>query len=198
MVISNKVGYLEICFSDRARSNFSLMIVFVQHILTKNSWLLALTGKITLRVHYILVHCQSVTAEESTVKGVEGTPAVFRWTVDRNNALLSSLTIFLGTEFNNSRILFSFNPTSQMFDVSELAKNYFKGRLKLGVSGNGPDDLKFNCTLTLNDLQLNDRNEQFLLYAAFVGVDDGRNVITLVEVTGIYWFLPFVSVIFLS
>ena len=151
---------------------------------------LSLAAKVLPDFIILLVHSQSVTVEESTVIGVVGTQAVFRWTVDRNGETLSVLSIFQGTEFNLSRILFLYSVGGQRFDPSLLETNYFEGRLNAALTGDVTKGPKFNCTVTLNDLQLHDSDEQFFLYAGFVGGVERGNVITL-KVEGIYWFVPF-------
>ena len=78
---------------------------------------------------------------------------------------------------------------------SGLATDYFKGRLTAAISGDVDNDPNFVCILTLNDLQLNDTDESIYLYAAFIGDNDGK-VITLFEVQGIFWLLPFLLELF--
>ena len=143
-----------------------------------------------------LVHCQSINPEKSTVNGVEGNPAVFQWTVNPSTFWLGSLRIFNGTLFDVTSILFTLDVDSQILIPSNLAKTSFKGRLNVTISGDVNKDLKFNCTLTLYDLQLSDRNQKFYLYAAFVRGGDAGKVITLVDVRGIYCFCPFLLALF--
>ena len=144
-----------------------------------------------------LVHCQSVNTERPTVDGIEGNPAVFQWTVNRSTFKLGSVLIFYGTVFESSRVLATLDIEQQRFNPSQLAGNLFEGRLNASISGNVVTDSKFNCTLTLDDLQLSDSGKDFYLYAAFVGGGDKGKVITLVSVQGIYWFLSFfISVVF--
>lgn len=73
---------------------------------------------------------------------------------------------------------------------SGLAIDYFKGCLTAAICGDVDNDPNFVCILTLNDLQLNDTDESIYLYAVFLGDNDGK-AITLVEVQGICWILPF-------
>ena len=116
------------------------------------------------------------------VKGVEGSSVIFQWTVDRNNLLLASVLVMHGTKFNRSKLLFTLERNN--LSPSDLATDYFKGRLTAAISGNADNDPSFICLLTLNDLQLNDTDESIYLYAGFVGDSDGK-AITLVEVQGI-------------
>ena len=143
-----------------------------------------------------LVHCQSVNTEVSTVNGVEGKPAVFQWTVNRSTFPLGSLRIFNGTDFDITRVLFTLDVENEIFTPSNLAKTSYKGRLNATISGDVRTGLKFNCTLTLYDLQLSDRNQKFYLYAAFVRGGEAGKVITLVDVQGIYCFCPFLLALF--
>ena len=144
-----------------------------------------------------LVHCQSVNTEKSTVNGVEGNPAVFQWTVNQSRFHLGSLLIFHGARFDSARVLFSLDMSKQILHPSMLATSSFEGHLNAAISGDVEKDSQFNCTLTLDDLQLSDRDQDFYLYASFVGAGDEGKVITLVNVQGIYWFLSFfISVVF--
>ena len=127
------------------------------------------------------------------VKGVEGNSATFQWTVDRGNLVLVSVFVMHGTKFNRSKILFTLEGSK--LSPSDLATDYFKGRLIAAVSGDVDNDPNFICILTLNDLQLNDTDESIYLYAAFVGDNDGK-AITLVEVQGIFGFCPFLLELF--
>ena len=135
-----------------------------------------------------LVHCQSVTAEKLTIDAVVGNSTKFQWLVDRNGSSLLSLLIVHGTEFSRSRILFTM--AGDKFTPALLATNDFKGRLNATISGDLEKDPKFFCTLTLNDLQLTDENESFLLHVTFSDGVIKQNVVTLREVRGIYCFFP--------
>ena len=137
-----------------------------------------------------LVHCQSVTAEKLTIDAVVGNSTKFQWLVDRNGSSLLSLLIVHGTEFSISRILFTLALAEDKFTPVPLATNDFKERLNATISGDLEKDQKFFCTLTLNDLQLTDENESFLLHVTFSDGVIKQNVVTLREVRGIYCFFP--------
>ena len=142
-----------------------------------------------------LVHCQSVTAEKSTIDAVVGNSTKFQWRVDRNGSSLVSVLIGHGTELSRSRILFTL--AGDKFTPALLATNDFKGRLNATISGYFEKDPKFFCTLTFNDLQLTDENENFLLYVVFPDGVFKQNVVTLREVRDIYCFLSFfISIVF--
>ena len=146
-----------------------------------------------------LVNCQSVTAEKSTIDGVVGNSTKFQWTVDRNGSSLLSVLIVRGTEFSISRILFTLALAEGKFTPAPLATNDFKGRLNATSIGDLEKDPKFFCTLTFNDLQLTDENENFLLHVTFADGVIKQNVVTLREVRGIYCVLSFfISIVFLS
>ena len=137
-----------------------------------------------------LVHCQSVTAEESTVTGVLGNSATFQWRVDQNGSSLLSLFIVHGTEFTDISVVL-FTLVGNDLSPSPLVTNYFKGRLNATISDDVRSSPKFFCTLTFNDLQLSDRDETFLLRVSFAKVGVKEKVITLGEVRGINCVLYF-------
>ena len=143
--------------------------------------------------HFIifLVHCQSVNTENPTVNGIEGKPAVFQWTVNGGTFIVGSVLIFHGTDFNSSRLLVSLDIQAQRLKPTRLAESLFKGRLNATISGDVMKDSKFNCTLTLHDLRLSDRDQNFFLYASFIRGGDTGKVTTLVDVRGIYCFVLF-------
>ena len=141
-----------------------------------------------------LVHCQSVTAEESIVDGVVGNSSKFQWKVDRNGSTLFALLILRGIKFSRPATLFTL--VGNKLIPSELVTDGFKGRLNATISGD-LEDSSFFCTLTFNDLQLTDGNENFLLYVSFTTGAIKQKVITLGEVQGIYCFLSFfISIVF--
>ena len=115
--------------------------------------------------------------------------------MDRNGNSLVSLLIVHGTEFSRPKILFTL--AGDKFTPTLLATNDFKGRLNATISGDFEKDPKFFCTLTFNDLQLTDENENLSLYVLFADGVIKQNVVTLREVRGIYCFLSFfISIVF--
>ena len=135
----------------------------------------------------VLVHCQSINAQQA-VEGVVGKSAIFRWIVNRGNNDIAGLTTFLGTGYDMTKTLFSWN-IHKPDEPSPLAKNIFGDRLTANVIGNVVVNQSVTYQLKLDDLRLGDSSQTFYLHVLFSTITPKGEAIALVTVKGIYCFL---------
>ena len=136
---------------------------------------------------HFLANCQSVSPVVPGVKGVVKEPAIFQWNVNRGNLSyqVGQLSAFNGTKNDASKLLFSLN-------VNDISRGGgISNRLNATILGILNTDIKVIYKLKLDNVQYDDVNTTFFLFAIFFGPGgrkESGDVVKLIEVNGTYSF----------